>query len=213
MDAGSDSRYVVLVDIIDSREIRDRDAFESRLERALEYVNEAERESISTPFTHMKGIDEFGCVLRRISPVPDVVSDILDRIHPYFCRFAVASGAIDIGVDRETVAEMDGPAFHRASALLEGIEDSGLYADVDTAGSADGLIAGALNLMILGREGLTDRQMEVILAYERRGTQSEAAEELGLRQQAVSKSLQRANYARRKRIRRDLRAALEATYE
>lgn len=205
-------RYVVLVDVVGSRDIDDRAAFESRLERALEYVNESESESISTPFTRMKGIDEFGCVLTRISPVPDVMSAILDRIHPSYARFAVASGEIDIQADGETVARMDGPAFHRASALLDELEDDGMYVDVDTDRETDGLLAGALNLLMLERENLTDRQVEVILSYERKGTQSKAAEELGLQQQAVSNTLRRANYMRRRKIRRDLRRALEDIY-
>lgn len=211
--AGQDTQYVLLVDIVESRDIEDRAAFEKRLEDALEYVNEAERESISTPFTRMKGIDEFGGVLTEVSPVPDIVSGILDRIHPTQARFALASGDIDVGTGSETVAKMDGPAFHRASTLLDGIEERGLYVDVDTGGDIDGVFAAALNLLILGRDTLTERQVEVILAYERYGTQSRAGEELGLRQQAVSNSLRRANYVRRREIRRGLRRALEAVYD
>lgn len=209
----SDTYYVVLVDLINSREIQDREAFETRLENALNYVNEEEKESISTPFTQMKGIDEFGCVLTRVSPIPDIISEILNRIHPSSGRFAIASGEIDIGVGGETVAEMDGPAFHRASALLEEIEDSGLYVDIDTNRKTDNLVANALNLLLLEREHLTDRQVEVILTYERCGTQSKAGEELGLGQQAVSKSLHRSNYMHRKRIRQSLRQGLEAIYD
>lgn len=208
----SGMHYVVLVDVVGSRDIDDRKAFESRLEQALEYVNESESESISTPFTQMKGIDEFGCVLSRISPVPDAMSAILDRIHPTFARFAVVSGEIDVGADRGTVARMDGPAFHRASALLDDLGDDGLYVGIDTSQHTDGLLEGALNLLLLERENLTDRQVEVILSYERNGTQSRAAEELGLRQQAVSNTLRRANYMRRREIRRDLRRALEDIY-
>lgn len=212
-DSEPDTRYVVLVDIVDSREIQDRETFESRLEDAFDHVNEAERASISTPLTQMKGVDEFGCVLTRVAPVPDIMSEILNRIHPSYARFAIASGGIDIGAERETVARMDGPAFHRASALLNDIEDSGLYVAVDTNRETDGLVANALNLLLLEREHLTERQVEVILAYERHGTQSRAGEELGLRQQTVSNALHRANYMRRVKIRRSLRDALEAVYD
>lgn len=206
-------RYVTLVDVVDSREIRDRDAFEERLTDALAAVNDAERDSIATPFTQMKGIDEFGCVLTRLSALPDVVAALLDRIHPATARFGVASGDIDVGEGSDTVAEMDGPGFHRASELLDAVEDAGLYVDVDTGRAADGLVASALDLLLLEREGLTERQVEVALAYEAHGTQTAAGDALGLEQQAVSKTLQRANYARRRRIRANLRRALEATYD
>lgn len=208
-----DVRYVVLADIVNSRKIQDRETFESRLKNALNHVNSAESESISTPLTQMKGIDEFGCVLTSISPIPDVMSDILNRIHPSRARFAIARGEIDVGTERETVAQMDGPAFHRASALLDEIERNELYVDIDTNQETDSLVSNALNLLLLEREHLTDRQVEVILAYERCGTQSEAGEELGLGQQAVSNALRRANYMRRGKIRRSLRQTLEAIYD
>lgn len=211
-DRGPDERYVVLGDVVDSREIDDREAFGSRLETAFERINGSEAENMATPLTRMKGIDEFGCVLSSPSPVPDVVSGILDRVHPVRARFAVASGAIDVGPDRETVARMDGPAFHRANALLEAAERDGLYVGVDTGRAADGLVETALNLLLLEREGLTDRQMEVIRAYERHGTQSRAGEAVGLGQQGVSNALQRANYRRRTTLRSHLRRAIEAAY-
>lgn len=212
-DGARTGRYVVLADVVGSRDIDDRDAFEARLRTAFDHVNEAEAEYVSTPLTHMKGIDEFGCVLTSAAAVPDLASGLLDRIHPTRVRFAVASGDIDVGDDRETVAEMDGPAFHRASELLETLASNELYAAVDTGKDADGLFAAALNLLLLEREDLTERQVEVILAYERHGTQTEVGEALGLKQQAVSKTLRRANYERRREIRRGLRRALEAVYD
>lgn len=213
MNDPSDTRYVVLGDVVASREIEDRDEFESRLQAAFNHVNNTEGESLSTPFTQMKGIDEFGCVLTKVSPLPDIISDVLNRIHPSRARFAIASGEIDVGSERETVAQMDGTAFHRASALLDTIEDNRLYVDIDAHRETDALVAIALNLLVMERENITDRQVEVILAYEKFGTQSKAGEELGLRQQAVSNTLHRANYNRRKKIRNDLREALEVNYD
>lgn len=209
----SETRYVVLVDVVDSRKIPDREGFEEQLKNALGFVNRSESESVSTPFTQMKGIDEFGCVLTRLSPIPDIISEILNRIHPAYARFAVSSGEIDIGTERETVAQMDGPAFHRASALLESVEAAELYVGVETDQKTDMLVANALNLLVFEREQLTSRQIETILAYEKHGTQSKAGGELGLRQQAVSDTLHRANYMRRKKIRRSLRDTIEELYD
>jgi hypothetical protein len=209
----ADQRYVVLVDVVGSRDIEDRASFERRLETALADVNDAESDCIATPFTRMKGIDAFGGVLTDVAAAPDAFAGVLDRIHPTGARFAVATGGIDVGTDSETVAEMDGPAFHRASTLLDDVEERDLYVGVDTGRATDGLVASALNLLLLEREDVTERQMEVILAYERHGTQTAAAEALGLRQQGVSNALRRANYGRRSEIRRTLRQALESIYE
>lgn len=212
-DRKQSTQYVVLIDVVDSRNIDDREAFERRLEGAFEVINEAQAEHLSTPLTRMKGIDEFGCVVTKVAPIPDLIVGILDRIHPVRVRVGIASGAIDVGAGGETVAEMDGPAFHRASALLEEVEASELYVGVDTSSDVDGVLESALNLLLLEREGLTDRQMEVIRAYEEHGTQTSAGEELGLQQQAVSNALRRANYHRRRAIRQTLSQALEKVYD
>ena len=211
--SNNETRYVVLADIIESRHIENREAFEARLKTAFKYVNESEKKNILTPFTQMKGVDEFGCVLTDISPVPDMISGLLDRIHPTYARFGIASGKIDIGEDQQTVAKMDGPAFHRASELLEQAEESELFVGVDTNRETDRLVASALNLLLLEREHLTDRQIEVILAYDACGTQSKTGERVGLQQQAVSNLLRRANYGRRKKIRQMLRETLRALYD
>lgn len=210
---GGQSRYVVLVDLVKSRDITDRTVFESRLEDAIAHVNDAEGEHMSTPVTRMKGIDEFGCVLTRLDPLPDVVCDLLDRIHPTLARFGVASGEIDIGYDRDSVAEMDGPAFHRASELLEDLESDGLFASVDVGTPMDALVSIALNALVLSRDSITERQMEVILAYEAHGTQTAAGDRLGIPQQSVSEALRRANYQRRKRLQTDLRGTIATNYD
>lgn len=207
------SRYVVLGDLIGSRDIDDRATFESRLKEAMEVINDSQGENMATPLTRMKGIDEFGCVLTRMESLPDVVGGLLDRIHPTLARFGIASGEIDIGYDQETVAKMDGPAFHRARDLLESIESRGLFVSIDTDTPIDTLVSSALNALVLSREQITDRQMEVILAYEQHGTQTAAGDYLGIPQQAVSDTLYRANYQRRQAIRNDLREAIKSNYD
>ncbi|MFB6256601.1 MAG: SatD family protein [Haloplanus sp.] len=207
------SRYVVLVDLVGSRDIDDRESFGSRLEDAINIINDSEGKHMSTPMTRMGGIDEFGCVLTRLEPLPGIVCSLLDRIHPTLARFGVSTGEIDIGYDHETVAEMDGPAFHRARTLLEDAESVGLYAGVDTGAPTDSLVSTALNAFVLAREPITERQIEVILAYEQSGTQTAAGDQLGIPQQAVSDALRRANYRQRRAIRDELTRAIATNYD
>lgn len=213
MTDSDDSQYVVLVDIVGSRDISNRGAFARQVEEAMSAVNRSGSAYMSTPLTRMKGIDEFGCVLTQLGPLPDIICSFLDRIHPTLARFGVASGEIDIGRDSNTVAEMDGPAFHRASELLVELESDALFVGVDVGKPTDSLVATALNAFVLAREKLTERQMEVILAYEELGTQTAAGNQLGIPQQAVSDLLSRANYDRRKRVQNGLRQAIEQLYE
>jgi len=213
MTDAAEPRYVVLIDIVSSREITDRSAFESRLSDAMSRINEAESEHLATPLTRMKGIDEFGCVLTRLGPLPSIVGRFLDTIHPTLARFGVATGGIDIGNDRDTVAEMDGPAFHRANALLERLESDELFIRLDVGEPMDALVSGALNSLVLARKDVTERQMEAVRAYEEYGTQTAVGEQLGTAQQAVSDMLSRAEYHRRKLIRDELGDAIRENYD
>lgn len=135
----------------------------------------------------------------------EVLEDILAEIHPVRVRFGIADGGIDIGSVEEGVRSRDGPAFHRAAAALDEADDRDLHVAVTTDSPVDGLLAGSLNLLLIARERRTDRQFEVIEAYERYGTQQAAATELGVPQQAVSQALNRADYRRRRRGRRGYR--------
>lgn len=205
--------YVVLADVVESREVDDRNAFRDDLVETLEYVNETHSESIRTPFEPIKGIDEFGGVLDELAPICEVLSDVLNGLHPVSVRFGVAGGRVDVNETANAVAEMDGPAFHQADRLLSRAEGDEVYAYVDTDQPTDVLVSSTINLLLMYREHWTDRQVEVVRSYERYGTQSDAADELGVRQQAVSESLKRAGYNRTRRIRSQLRETLEILYD
>lgn len=211
-DQNGPDRFVVLADVVGSRGIEDRNAFEADLEAAFESLNREQADSLTTPLSRMKGVDEFGCVLESLHPLPGVVSELLVRTHPVCARFAVATGAIDVGLGRDSVAEMDGPAFHAASELLEGLEGEGLYVGIDTGRPQDDLAAAALNFLVLHQTSMTERQVEIGRAYERHGTQSDAAAALGITQQAVSKALTDADYERGVALRRMIEHGLEGSY-
>lgn len=207
------TRFVVLADVIHSRSIEDRRAFRERLTGVLEDVNDRFVEGIVAPFEPIKGIDEFGAVLSRMSPIPAALEMILDAIHPTRIRVAIATGEIDVGDPEIGVASMDGPAFHRADRLIEEISAEEFYVGVETGASEDALLSSVLNLLVMSREDRTARQIEVIEAYERHGTQTAAAEELDLSHQAVSDTLRRVDYDRHRALRERVTDACEVLYD
>ncbi len=205
--------YVVLADVVGSRRIERRSEFQSQLETAFDTINRVEDASLATPLSPMKGVDEFGCVLTEIGPVVDIILGILDHAHPVGVRFAISNGGIDVGLSRDTVAEMDGPAFHRASELLELLKENELHVLMDTGKPYDELAVTALNFLTLRKLSLTPRQLNVILAYERQGTQSGVADELDITQQSVSKTLRNVDYNRVALLREKTRRSLEDLYD
>lgn len=201
MNVDTRNGYVVLADVIGSRDIEDREGFRDDLTRTLARVNDAHEAALAAPFERIKGLDEFGGVLAHLPPVAAILDTILNGVHPVGLRLGIASGGIDVGQLQAGVAALDGPAFHRADEAIVDAAEANLYVEVDTGRSADSLVAAALNLLYLARERRTARQIEVIEVYERHGTQVAAADALEIPQQAVSQALHRANYYRVRTIR------------
>lgn len=184
-------QYVVLGDVVRSREITDRDAFRARLQRACSRCSE--RDDVLAPFSVLKGIDEIGGVLSSAEGLYRIAVSFSDALRPHVIRLTAVGGPVDVGLDTGDVAAMDGPAFHEADDRLESMGRSGLRvtftADEERL---DAALTGEMNLLLTHRDGLTDRQREVIRASREHETQGAAAESLGITQQAVSKALRRA---------------------
>lgn len=186
-------RYVVLGDVVHSRDIEDREAFQRSLRAVCARVNDEHAGAVSAEFTVLKGIDEVGGVLSSPAPLYDVVTAFQEGLRPNEVRLAVASGGIDVGAESRDVTRMDGEAFHRASERLEALERDGLVFDASLADRRLArAVADEINLLLYLRDGWTDHQREVVEAYRRLGTQQAAAAELGVTQQAVSNTLARA---------------------
>ncbi|PSP78190.1 hypothetical protein BRC81_09150 [Halobacteriales archaeon QS_1_68_20] len=187
--------YVVLGDVVHSREIEDREAFQDRLAETCARFSASEREDVYGDFTILKGVDEFGGVLQSLANLYEVVTAFQDALRPHGVRIVVASGSIDVGLTTFDVEKMDGEAFHRASERLEEIEDGPLSFDLLVDDAATGrAIADEINLLLRRREEWTDRQREVIDVRQGVDTQSAAAERLGVTQQAVSNVLSGADW-------------------
>ncbi|AGB16427.1 hypothetical protein Halru_1828 [Halovivax ruber XH-70] len=208
-DGGVD-RYVVLGDVVDSREIADRDGFRETFTEARETVAARYESSFVAGPSVLKGIDELGAVLSSLDSLYDVAITLQNVLYPHAIRLAVASGEISVG-ETDAVAHMDGEAFHRATELLEAVERDGLRFGLDTdTHPLDTAVADEVNLLLSLRESWTDRQREVVTRYERAPTQRAVADELGISQQAVSNTLQSASWPLIETIEGRLRETLSA---
>lgn len=188
-------RYVLLGDVIRSREIEDRQAFRDRLAGVCEELTVRESEAIHADFEVLKGVDEFGGVLTSVTSLYDVVVTFQAALAPHRSRIVVAEGEVEQVGDSRRVGGMDGPAFHRADELLTAVGDGPRVVDVRLADEALGhVVADEVNLLLHRRRQWTDRQREVVDAVADAGTQTAAAESLGVTQQAVSNVLASADW-------------------
>lgn len=202
--------YVVLGDVVDSRNIGDQASFQRRLQRACETINERCERDVYAEFSVLKGIDEVGGVLDSAASTYDVARELNDVLHPERIRMAVAFGRVTVGLASRDVSQMGGPAFNRASDTLGDIEEMGLLFSLSGVQEPlDSTVTDVINLLLTIRGDWTDRQREVVRAYERFGTQTEAASHLGVTQQAVSRSLRQASWQIVETIEHRLRSTLE----
>lgn len=196
-EPAADAAYVLLGDVIESRDIDDRAAFGETLTAALDAVNERYGEHLRADLRTMKGIDEVGGVLEDASVVYDVLKTLSDALHPHQLRVAVCHGRIDVNPDASEVAAMDGPAFHDATEALEGLESNGLlFAFEADNPTVDDLLSSTVNLVLTLREDWTETEFRVVRARERHDSQQAVAAELDRSQQAVSAALGRAHWQR-----------------
>lgn len=110
---------VVIADLVRSRDLPDRDAFQQRLLGHLEEISA--REGVLSPYTLTLG-DEFQAVLTDFAGGLRDGFDLLARLAPVKVRFALAAGPLSTRIHPVAALQMDGPAFIEARRVLEALK-------------------------------------------------------------------------------------------
>ena len=183
-----DTAWVLLGDVVDSREIENRDRFELALDALLRQLNEAYGRDLVADFDRLKGIDEIGAVLGSVKSLVEIRRALTLGLHPEQIRLVVYRGEVnDLSV--ESVGKMDGSAFAGAGDELSRIEEKGQTFAISGLPMQEKYVSAVLNLTDHIRSGWTGSRVRAIRAYERYGSQAEAAELLGITPQAVNQHL------------------------
>lgn len=182
--------YVLLGDVISSRQIIDREKFQDKFEETLKKINVEYVDDIFADFKILKGIDEIGSVLSNISNVYKMMDEILEQLHPNLIRFVLIFDYIDAGMESLDISKMDGPAFHKASDTMNTLKKSKLMFEMCVGDNMiDAAIAGQINLILLTKKNWSLKQHQIVREYKSINNQDDVAIKLGITQQAVSKTL------------------------
>lgn len=201
--------YILSGDVLSSRRMNDKQAFQNTLEKACRKINKDYAGDIYAGFRILKGIDEIEGVLMSISHIYGIVSSFLEQIYPHSMRFVLASGSIDTSLGSRNVSKMDGPAFHKAYDMMGELKRSKLLFAMSTGdGTNDALAGGGINSLLLLKGNWSKKQYMIVKAYREKGNQYEAAKALGITQQAVSRALTRAMWKEIDSIEKRLNNAL-----
>lgn len=103
----------VIADIVRSKIIKDRDAFQKGLENKLQEINTQSKKNIISPYTITLG-DEFQAVYKTAGSIFSDIWKIIDGIYPVKVRFAIGHDQIITEANEKRALGMDGPAFHSA---------------------------------------------------------------------------------------------------
>lgn len=184
--------YVLLGDVMSSRRISNREGFRKKIEEILEKTNDIYNKDIFTGFKILKGIDEIGGVLSNISNSYNMINAISEQLYPDRIRFVLVCDYIDTGLETMDVSKMDGPAFHRASDIMNSLKKSKLMFEMSVSDKMkDTAIAGQINLILLIKKNWSMKQHQIVKEYKNTNNQDDVAKNLGISQQAVSKTLSR----------------------
>lgn len=184
----TETAWILLGDVVDSRSIGRRDRFESAVDAELRQLNRTYDGHLLADFTRLKGIDEIGAVLGSVRSLVEIRRDLTLGLHPEEIRIAVVRGAVN-DLSESDVSQMDGEGFASAADELEEIEAAGRTFGIRGLPLQNNLISELVNVVDHIRSGWTESRVRAVRASRRTGSQAEAAELLGVSRQAVNQQL------------------------
>ncbi|MDI6766184.1 MAG: SatD family protein [Bacteroidota bacterium] len=191
----SDKKYfVILVDLIRSQKLQNRQSATKRLKQSIAIVNKLFQKDIVSPMEITRG-DEAALVLTSIESLMDLVFVFLDHLMPYKARIVITYGVLTTGITNRRSTEIDGPAFYLADREMIQCKRSMRKFSINTDTKVyDEAITSIMNLILLRWEKLTALRRRVFQLYDHGKTQNEIARLLKKPQQQVSQIIRSIPY-------------------
>lgn len=186
-------QYLVLIgDVVGSRRLSARASLQKRIKAELVALNRR-RPSLSSPYTLTLG-DEFQMVGRDATGIFADVFTLLAAVAPVRMRFGLAVGEIVTPLNREQAIGMDGPAFHRARAVLERLKGEGRLFGVQRSATEtdDPLLTPVLNVLSAQVEGWKPVRLQLFAGMLTGLATAALAAETGITIRAVNKNIRAA---------------------
>lgn len=195
---------VIIADLVASRRLPARAQFQRRLKSVLQGVTARAGRALASPYTLTLG-DEFQAVYRDATLVFADVMSIQAQIAPVRARFAVATGPLATSVNPAQAIGMDGPAFHRARALLGRLKDERRLFGVQTDDAGEWTLpSGTLAVLSGITEGWLPKRFEVFAGLLNGVSGPELAKKTGITGRAVNKNIRAADLDEWQRILDDI---------
>lgn len=192
---GSRGRVYVAVigDITGSRRIRDRAGVQRRLQQEVAALNAGSAASLAAPLKVVAG-DEVQGLLVDPGAAVEVVVRLADALHPVGVSWGLGRGQLTTDLEAD-VSVLDGPCFHNArNALSAAARERTWLSAAGFPEPHNEVVTALFRLMWAIRSRWTETQVRYVRAARGR-LQQEAAEQLAVTKQSVSKTLDAAQFA------------------
>ncbi|MDQ8196301.1 SatD family protein [Coraliomargarita sp. SDUM461004] len=179
----------VIADLIDSKQIKDRYAFQKDLAADLAKVGAG---SLESPYTLTLG-DEFQALYGNARGLLYDILQIRAFIYPVRCRFSIAIGEITTPINPNQAIGMDGPAFHLARKKIEQLKNSDNHLSIAGLPAAlNQLLSPALDLLWTSTESWNANRLQILLRELESMSARQGEYQLEITERAINKNIREA---------------------
>lgn len=178
----------LIADIVQSREIKDRNKFQEHLEHELAVVNR-ESKYLASPYTLTLG-DEFQAVYNKADQLFTDIWRIRMGLYPQKVRFALGVGTLTTPVNPKRAIGMDGPAFHYARTAILELKKTFHLIKIEGEGIPYlNLVNNSLYLISQSSTGWSLNRIQVLSRLQQGWSPKKIANDLGISTVAVYKNI------------------------
>ncbi|MCK5058073.1 MAG: hypothetical protein KAT34_15580 [Candidatus Aminicenantes bacterium] len=186
--------YVMLMDVIGSSDLPNRDEVTEKLEKAMASVNATCKDDFLAPFEITRG-DEVAAVLTSIANTYDIITIFRETLFPVGMRTTLIYDELISGLGSRQSSIIDGPAFHRGNSQMLNLKKTQKTFGLNTGQpELDQGAAALLNLLLWQWNNFTPLQQNIIRLYQEIKHQGKVAKIIRRTQQQVQFTLEKCRW-------------------
>lgn len=182
--------YVIIIDIISSTKLPDRNKVTVKLKKAIDEVNKNYAKDCFAPFEITRG-DEVAAVLTSIVNIYNIINHFCIELFPVNFRVIIVYDELTSGLDSKRSSIIDGPAFHKGNDMMVHLKKTQKTFTLDTGKrERDQAVEALMNLLLWLWNDFTPLQQKVIRLYQSIRNQEKVAKKINRTQQQVQVALE-----------------------
>lgn len=186
--------FLVLGDVINSRQIIDRKLFEKKMKLAVQQTSKAFESSLKLPIQRWKGLDEVALIVNTVDNIFELIQTINETIFPNKMRFVIAKGNIVLPKNTTEISKLDGEVFANAATLMLELKNEKMIVKINAINvEKDSALENQINGYYIIKDNWTEKQHAVYTLFAQTNNQSMVAKKIKTTQQLVSKTLKAIN--------------------